>query len=146
MRICIFLLLILFTGVNSGCLSNFRTHAIHCAMVGEQKICFVREVWGFNGDQVSLTTSDNVCHKPSEENDYVSKGLRSQQVIFAKIEAGKFYVYAERLYAPQNRFPVEVILESYDPARPVGEDLIKEGYQKFDLSKENMTWCFKDVF
>lgn len=146
MRIWIFLLLIIVAGINSGCSKNLGTHAIQCAMVGEQKICFVREVWGFNGDRVSLTTSDNVCHEPSKENDYVSNSLRSQSVIFAKIADGKFYIYAESMDAPQNPFPVEVILEKYNPATWFDRDFIKDGYQKFDLGKENMTWCFNDVF
>jgi hypothetical protein len=37
-----------------------------------EKVCFVREVWGINGDRVALTTSANVCHTHSSETDYVS--------------------------------------------------------------------------
>ncbi len=115
MRLWIFPLLIIFAGINDNCPGNLGTHAIQCAMVGEQKICFVREVWGFNGDQVSLTTSDNVCHKPSRENDYVSGTMRSQEVILAKTVDGKFYIYAEQMNEPEKPFPVEVVLEPYDP-------------------------------
>jgi hypothetical protein len=130
-------------GIISGCSGN---HAIQCAMIGEQKICFVREVWGFNGENLSLTTSDNVCHKPSNEDDYVSDRMRGDDVIFAKIVDGKFYVYAVPMKAPKNPFPVEVISEPYNPATYFGRDFIKDGYQRFDLSKENMTWCLNDIF
>jgi len=136
----------MFAGINSGCLRSLGTHAIQCAMVGEEKICFVREVWGFNGENLSLTTDDNVCHKPSSENDYVSDRMRGDSVIFAKVVDGKFYVYAVPMEAPKNPFPVEVILEPYNPATYFDRDFIKDGYQKFDLNEEKMTWCFNDIF
>ncbi len=142
-----FLLFIsIITGINSGCISNFRTHAIQCAMVGEQKICFVREVWGFNGDQITLTTNDNVCHQPSKKYDYISGSESGYTVNYAKIENGKIYIYAANLTSPENQFPVGVVFEEYNPMTYFDRDFIKDGYQKIDLSKDNMTWCFRDVF
>lgn len=93
--------LVIFTTIFSiGCSG---THAIECFNVGERKVCFVREVWGFNGrevwgfngDEVSLTTGNNVCHKPSKENDYVSSSMRGQEKISYKIANGKLHIYAE---------------------------------------------------
>ncbi len=136
----------MFAGINSGCLSDFGTHAIQCATVGEQKICFVREVWGLNGDQVTLTTSDNVCHQPSAKYDYISDAQSGYTVNYVKIEKGRIYIYAANLQPPQNQFPVEVVFEEYNPMTYFDRDFIKEGYQKFDLSKKNMTWCLSDIF
>lgn len=141
MRSWIFLLIIPILGVNSGCSGS---HAIQCIDVNDQKICFVREVWGFNGDKVALTTTNNVCHKPSKENDYVSNSLRGQEVIFIKVADGKLYIYAESMVEPKNKFPVEVVLEPYEPIKD--RNLIEEGYQEIDLSSKMMTWCFSDIF
>ncbi len=146
MRKYFLFLLIILASINSGCLNNFRTHAIQCAMVGDQKVCFVRDFWGLNGEQVSLSTNDNVCHQPSKKYDYISGGSSGQDVIYAKIENGKIYIYAKYLYPPQNQFPVEVVFEKYDPITHFDRDFIKEGYQAFDLSKNNMTRCFNDIF
>lgn len=142
MRICLFLLAVVFLAINIGCRGS---HAIQCAMVGSQKICFVREVWGRDGEQVSLTISDNVCHQPSEKYDYVAKGV-GQDKIYAKNADGKFYIYSKYLYAPENRFPVEVVFEEYNPLTHFDRDFIKEGYQEFDLSQNKMMWCFDDIF
>lgn len=65
---------------------------------------------------------------------------------YAKIENGKIYIYAANLQPPQNQFPVEVVFEEYDPMTYFDKDFIKAGYQKIDLSKENMTWCLRDIF
>ncbi len=146
MRKSFLFLIVILASINCACSSNFRTHAIQCAMVGEQKICFVREVWGINGDQASLTTSDNVCHKPSEKYDYISDSESGYTIDYAKIENRKIYIYAANLQPPQNQFPVEVVFEEYNPSTYFGRDFIKDGYQKFDLGKENMTWCFNDIF
>lgn len=146
MRVWIFLSLIIFAGINSACLNNFRNHAIQCAMVGEQKICFVREVWGFNGDRVSLTTNDDVCHQPSKKYDYISEAESGFTVKYAKIENGKIYIHAANLFPPETRFPVEVVFEEYNPVTDLDRDFITEGYQEFDLSKEKMTWCLRDIF
>lgn len=137
-----FFFLVIVLSLTAGCSGS---HAIQCINVDEQKICFVREVWGFNGDKASLTISDNVCHQPSKENDYVSNSLRSQEVIFYKVESGKLYVYAESMDKPKNKFPVEVVFEPYEPTKPDG-NLIEEGYQELDLSHKTMTWCFSDMF
>jgi hypothetical protein len=67
-------------------------------------------------------------------------------VIYAEIENGKIHIYSLILHPPQNKFPVEVDIEEYNPLTHFDRDFIKEGYQKFDLSKENMTWCFNDIF
>lgn len=111
-----------------------------------EKICFVREVWGLNGDQVSLTTSDNVCHQPSKKYDYISGPESGYNINYAKIENGKIYIYAAKLYPPENRFPVEFVFEKYNPMTYFDRDFIKDGYQKLDLSKKNMTWCINDFF
>ena len=145
MRMWIVILLIIVVVISGGCSNNFGSHAIQCTIVGEQKICFIREVWGFNGESLSLSTSDNVCHKASSEDDYIADRLRGDDVIRAKIADGKIYIYAVRMKAPKNPFPVEVVLEEYNPLTYFDRDFIKEGYQEFDLGKGNMTWCFKDV-
>ena len=143
MKSLIFPALMMFLGVSAGCSGS---HAIQCTMIGDQKICFVREVWGFNGESLSLTTSDKVCHKPLSENDYISDRMRGDNLIYAKVAEGKFYVYAVPLTPPENQFPVEVVSEAYNPATYFGRDFIGDGYQEFDLGKQNMTWCFSDIF
>lgn len=143
MRSAIFLLLIFIAGISAGCSGS---HAIQCTSVNEQKICFIREVWGFNGESLSLTTNDNVCYKPTNKKDYISNRMRGGDVIYAKITNGKFYVHSVPLTAPENQFPIEVISESYNPMTDFDRDFVKDDYQKFDLGSKNMTWCFSDIF
>jgi hypothetical protein len=114
-------------------------------MVGEQKICFVREVWGLNGESLAVTTHDNVCREPSSEVDYISNRMRGDHKIRAKVVDGKMYVYSVPFTVPKKPFPVEVISEAYDPTTYFDKDFIKDGYQEFDLG-QNMTWCLNDVF
>ena len=142
MRTKSFLLLIVFSGIAAACSGS---HSIGCVEVGRQKVCFVREVWGLNGDEVALTTSKNVCHKLSKEYDYVSNVMRGQEVIFCKVIDGKLHVLGESMDEPENKFPVEIVFERYDPTKP-DRDLPSEGYQGIDLSSDKMTWCFSDAF
>lgn len=120
------------------------SHSMECTMIGEQKICLVREVWGFNGESLAVTTHDNVCHKPSSEEDYISGGTGNSEV-YAKIAEGKIYFYVMLLKAPKKPFPIEIIDKPFHPVTGFNKDIIKDGYQKFDLTK-NMSWCFKDIF
>jgi hypothetical protein len=66
---------------------------VECIEVNGQKVCFVRQLWGRNGDRVYLTTSGNVCHQPSSENDFVSDMEDAGAHVYYKMADGKLYVY-----------------------------------------------------
>lgn len=144
-------ILLFLVGFTTNC---HYTHSIECINVQGEKVCFVREVWGLNGDRVALTKSDNVCHEPSIENDYISTSLRSTEIIDYRIVDGKLYIYDEPMNTPKNPFPVEVIIERRNPLEFIPEfreSLKKDGwiekeYQKADLGSNKMTWCFNDIF
>lgn len=91
-----------------GC--GHGSHSIKCVIVSGQSVCFIREVWGLNGDRVVLTTSTNVCHQPSAETDYVSDALGAGHSVYYKIEDGKLHVYGSigQMIKPRKVFPVEV--------------------------------------
>lgn len=122
------------------------SHAIFCVNVDQEEICFKREVWGFNGDKVWITKNKNVCRKPSEELDFISNKLIDGNSFLFKIEGKKLYVFDDAFLPPKEDFPVEVIRQRYDPLKVNSEILIKKGYQKVDLSTEQMTSCLSDLF
>src|SRR5215203_5845895 len=95
----------------SGCGNG--SHSIKCVEVDGQTVCFVREVWGINGDRVALTTSTNVCHKPTLETDFVSETLGAGGLNFYKVDGGRLRVYGSvgQMRRPRKPFPVEVEFE-----------------------------------
>lgn len=136
------LLLITLCAFFTGC---GQRHAINCITVDGQKVCFVREVWGLNGDRMVLTTTENVCHEPDKTKDYISNSLGTNPKLLYKIADGKLYIRAYQMIPPENPFPVKVIFERYDPLRR-DEKLIEEGYSTTDLTYNKMTWCYRDYF
>lgn len=133
-----FLLVAAFTGCTGS-------HVMSCVVVNGTKVCFIREVWGPNGDRVTLSTTENVCHKPVESEDYVSDSLRSSESVRYKVEDGKLYLYAEPTTKPVKGFPVEIIEAPYDPMESE-TDFRRQGWLEAPLNTSKMTWCFSDLF
>jgi hypothetical protein len=130
--------------LTSGC--GRGSHAVECIEVNGQKVCFVRQLWGRNGDRVYLTTSANVCHQPSAENDFVSDMEDAGAHVYYKIVDGKLFVYGVgEMIKPRNPFPVPVefdwdIRRGSNPSEAVVKDA---GYTRLPLA--DMTWCFSDL-
>ena len=124
------------------------SHSIKCVAVNGQTVCFVRQLWGLNGDRVALTTSENVCHQPSSETDFVSDTLGAGGLNHYKIHNGKLYVYGSvgRMIRPSNEFPVavEFDFERFGGTNPSEAVLQSHGYTRLQL--EDWTWCFSDFY
>jgi hypothetical protein len=124
------------------------SHSMKCVVVNGQTVCFVREVWGMNGDRVVLTTSANVCHQPSAETDFVSDALGAGGLNYYKIDNGKLHVYGTvgRMIKPRKPFPVDVEFEfeRFGPFNPSEAELRSNGYSQLSLD-EDMTWCLSDL-
>lgn len=127
--------------LSSGCVHG--SHAINCVLVNSQKVCFVREVWGHNGDRVALTTSENVCHQPQSETDFVSDALGAGHSVYYKIDGETLRIYGSvgRMKHPRKPFPVSVEFENL--MNPEEDILFNNGYSRLPL--EEMTWCFSDL-
>jgi|SRR5688572_6339981 len=128
-----------------ACIPGNGSHSIKCVVVNGQTVCFVREVWGSNGDRVALTTSTNVCHKPSAETDFVSDALGAGGVNYYKIDNGKLHVYGTvgRMKQPRRPFPVAVEFDIL--MNPSDAELRDNGYLPLLLNEE-MTSCWSDLF
>lgn len=123
------------------------SRVIDCVSVGGTNVCFIRQVRGLNGDDVHVTTSDNVCHEPSPNDDYISDTMGAGEDIYYKVTGNELLVYGSAgvMIPPQKQFPGKIVFDDNDPVTP-GRDLKKEGFTPLQLDYEKMTWCPSDVF
>lgn len=121
----------------NGC----NNRAIECVRVGEKSVCFLRKVQGLNGDDVYLTTVNDVCHRLSRDQDYVSDRIGAGEDVYFKVVENKLHIYGStgEMIAPRSTFPVKVVFEPYTPTR----DVKLEGFIRLDLGPDKMTWCLR---
>jgi hypothetical protein len=143
MRVLLFTLIVPVTLIGSGCMQ--RTHAMECVVVNGQKVCFVRQLWGRNGDRLYVSTSENVCLQPSSASDYVSDVEGAGAHVYYKIVDGKLFVYGVGVMKkPRNAFPVPVEIDREIEGRNLGDAALNSlGYKRLPLG--DMTWCLADL-